>query len=188
MRRGLRLARWLDAIAEWCGKLTGGLVLLMVAIGAWNVIGRYVGRLIGQNLTSNTLLEAQWYLFSLVFLLGASYALKHDEHVRVDVFYRSWPPRRKALVNFLGTVIFLIPFCVLVIFYSWGWTVNSWAVWEMSPDPGGLPRYPIKSMVIVSFVLLIIQGVAEAIKHWAVWTGAIAPEDDPDALPPGEGV
>jgi TRAP-type mannitol/chloroaromatic compound transport system permease small subunit len=169
LRKLLQISRAIDTLNEWVGRLTYGLVLLMVLVGVWNVFGRYLGKLVGQNLTSNALIEIQWYLFDLVFLLGGAYALKHNDHVRVDLFYKDWHPRRRALVNFIGTILFLIPFCGLVIYYSWGNVVNSWQIKELSPDPGGLPRYPIKSFIIVSLVLLILQGISETIKNWIVF-------------------
>ena len=92
MQKLLNIAKIIDTINEWVGKLTYWLVLLMILVGVWNVIGRYLGRLIGQNLTSNAFIEVQWYLFDIVFLLGAAYTLKHDEHVRVDLFYKDWSP------------------------------------------------------------------------------------------------
>lgn len=158
----------IDLINEWIGRLTYGLVLLMVAIGAWNVAGRYIGRAVNTNLTSNTLLEAQWYLFDIVFLLGAAYTLKHNEHVRVDLFYKGWSRRRKAIANLLGTLFFLLPFCAVMIYFSWGFVLNSWNIWETSPDPGGLPRAPIKAVIIAGFLLLGLQGIAEAIKNLAI--------------------
>ncbi len=183
MQKLLGIASIIDTINEWVGRLTYWLVLLMVLVGVWNVIGRYLGRLIGQNLTSNALIEIQWYLFDIVFLLGAAYTLKHNDHVRVDLFYKDLPPRRKALVNFIGTLLFLIPFSLLVIYFSWGSIISSWQILEQSPDPGGLPRYPIKSMIIVSFLLLIFQGVAEAIKNWAIFNGQLPPkEEDHDGV------
>ena len=178
MQKLLNIAKIIDTINEWVGKLTYWLVLLMILVGVWNVIGRYLGRLIGQNLTSNAFIEVQWYLFDIVFLLGAAYTLKHDEHVRVDLFYKDWSPKRKALANFIGVFIFLIPFCLMIIYYSWGNIINSWKILEMSPDPGGLPRYPIKSMIIVSYFLLIFQGIAEAIKNWAIFTGKLNPQEE----------
>ncbi|MEQ8956817.1 MAG: TRAP transporter small permease subunit, partial [Coleofasciculus sp. C2-GNP5-27] len=78
----------------------------------------------------------------------------------------------------IGTLLFLIPFCLMVIYFSWGTILNSWAIREMSPDPGGLPRYPIKSMIIVSFVLLILQGISQGIKNWAIFTGYLTPQED----------
>ena len=170
MSKLLKVAGAIDRLNEWIGRITYWLVLLMVAVGAWNVIGRYLGRVIGTNLTSNSLIEIQWYLFDVVFLFGAAYALKYNEHVRVDILYKGWSRRRKALANFIGNLLFLIPFSGLLIYYSWGTVVNSWRIGEMSPDPGGLPRYPIKSAIILAFILLILQGISEAIKNWNIYT------------------
>ena len=171
MRRLLQISRFIDTVNEWIGRLAYWLVLFMVLVGVWNVVGRYVGRLVGFNLTSNALIEIQWYLFDLVFLLGGVYALKHNEHVRVDIFYKDLSTRRKALVNFVGSIVFLIFFCAWVIYFSWGTVLSSWQILEMSPDPGGLPRYPIKSFIIIGLLLLIFQGISEAIKNWAIFSG-----------------
>ena len=100
-----------------------------------------------------------------------AYTLQKNDHVRVDIFYKSLGDRQRAWVNLFGTLLFLLPFCGLVIFYSWGSVVNSWQIWEMSSDPGGLPRYPIKTMILVSFGLLILQGISETIKNWAIISG-----------------
>lgn len=178
MEKLLRLSRIIDALNERIGRLTYWLVPLMVLIGTWNVAGRYIGRAVGQNLSSNAFIESQWYIFDLVFLLGAAYTLKHNEHVRVDILYNQWSPRKKAIANLIGSLLFLIPFCLLVIFYSWDTIMASWAIRETSPDPGGLPRYPIKSMIIVSLVLLILQGISEAIKNFAYIKGAFNPEEE----------
>ena len=178
MDKLLRLANIIDQVNEWIGRLSSWFVLLMVGIGTWNVVGRYLGRFLGQNLTSNALIEMQWYLFDLVFFLGAAYALKHDEHVRVDLFYKGWNGKQRAIANLIGTFLFLIPFCLMVIYFSWGSIANSWAIGESSPDPGGLPRYPIKSMLVVSYILLIFQGLAEAIKNWAILTNRLTPQEE----------
>lgn len=167
----LPIARKIDYFTNLIGKLAYWLVLIMIGVGVWNVLGRYIGNAIGQNLSSNALIETQWYLFDLVFLLGAAYTLQHGEHVRVDVFYARWSRRRRAIADLFGTLFFLLPFSVLVIVFSWGAVTKSWAVRETSPDPGGLIRYPIKTMIIVSFVLLILQGISDAIKNWAIIKG-----------------
>ncbi|MGQ4649730.1 TRAP transporter small permease subunit [Lyngbya aestuarii] len=180
MQQLLHISRIIDAFNEWVGRLTDWLVLLMVLLGVWNVIGRYLGRFLGQNLTSNALIEAQWYLFDLIFLWGAAYALKHNEHVRVDVFYKNLSYKKRAIANLIGTLLFLIPFCLMVIYFSWDSILNSWKVLENSPDPGGLPRYPIKSMIIVSFGLLMLQGISEAIKNWAIFTGYTVSGEEAD--------
>lgn len=178
MEKLLKVSRIIDAFNEVIGKITNWLVLVMVVIGGWNVIGRYLGRLIGSNLSSNAYIEAQWYIFSTIFFFAAAYALKYNEHVRVDVFYSKWNPRRKALIEILGTIFFLIPFCILIIFYSWETIVNSWSILETSPDPDGLPRYPIKTTIIISFALLILQGISQIIKNFAILKGYIEPQEE----------
>ncbi|BAZ46811.1 tripartite ATP-independent periplasmic transporter DctQ component [Chondrocystis sp. NIES-4102] len=178
MRKLLQLARRIDLINEWIGRFTHGLVFLMVIVGVWNVLGRYLGKIIGSNLTSNALIEIQWYLFDLVFLLGAAYALKYNEHVRVDIFYKNWDRRRQALADFWGNLLFLIPFSSLLIYYSWATVFNSWRIREMSPDPGGLPRYPIKFVIIIGCFLLILQGISEAIKSWNIYQQTITSQGE----------
>ena len=112
--------------------------------------------------------ELQWYLFSLIFLLGAAYALKDDAHVRVDVVYGRLRRKAKARINVIGSVLMLIPFCVFVLWVSWPSIRNSWIVREGSPDPGGLPRYPLKAVIIVAFALLVLQGISQLLKDVAV--------------------
>ncbi|MGV2827970.1 TRAP transporter small permease subunit [Myxosarcina sp. GI1(2024)] len=177
MGKLLQISRIIDAVNEWIGRLAYWLVFLMVLVGVWNVIGRYLERFFGIDLTSNALIEIQWYLFDLIFLLGAAYALKYNEHVRVDVFFKGWSRRRQALANFLGSILLLIPFCWLIIYYSWATVINSWNIREISPDPGGLARYPIKSVIIVGFILLFLQGISEAIKNWSVWRRSSSEEE-----------
>ena len=174
----MKISRIIDAFTERIGRYTSWLVLVMVILGVWNVVGRYLGRISGNNLTSNAYIEAQWYIFDVIFFLGAAYTLKHNEHVRVDIFYSNWQRRRKAIADFLGTIFFLIPFSIIVIFVSWEPIVASWQIGELSPDPGGLPRYPIKAMIIVGFVLLIIQGISQAIKNLAIIQGRLEPQEE----------
>ena len=126
MQKLLNIAKVIDAINEWIGRFAYWIILLMIFIGVWNVVGRYVGRFLGYTLTSNALIEIQWYLFDIVFFLGAAYTLKHNGHVRVDVFYKDLSLKQKALVDFIGTFIFLIPFCLVIIYYSWDNVINSW--------------------------------------------------------------
>lgn len=171
MQRWLRLARRIDRLAERTGRMVYWLTLAMVLIGSYNAIARYTDRYTGLGLSSNTWLELQWYLFSLVFLLGAAYGLKHDVHVRVDVIYERLSRRGRAWINLLGTALFLFPFSVLMLVMSWPMVRNSWAVWEQSSDPGGLPRYPIKTLIPIAFLLLIVQGVALTIEQVAVLRG-----------------
>lgn len=177
MQRWLRLASGIDRVNEWIGRAVYWLTLAMVLIGSFNALVRYLDRYTGLSLSSNTYIELQWYLFSLVFLLGAAYTLRHNAHVRVDVFYSRLSVRGKAWVNLLGTVLFLIPFCVLMLWAAWPAVRESWALLEISPDPGGLPRYPIKTVIPIAFTLLLVQGVAILIRQIAILRGALPEED-----------
>ena len=179
MRFLLKFSRLMDQISEWTGILSTGIVLITIAIGFYNVMARYIGREIGVSLSSNVFIEIQWYLFSLVFFFGFAYALKHGVNVRVDFYYTNFTAKRKAWVDFIGHILFLIPYCLIGIYVTVSPVLKSWGqlpdgtygTWEMSPDPGGLPRAPIKTMIIVAFVLLLFQAVAEVIKRYAVIRG-----------------
>jgi TRAP-type mannitol/chloroaromatic compound transport system permease small subunit len=181
MKRMLRVARILDRLSEVTGTFVGWLTLAMILIGAYNAIVRYLGHFFGWSLSSNAYIELQWYLFSLVFLLGAAYTLRCGAHVRVDVLYGQLGERGRAWINLLGTLFFLLPFSVFALQVSWASVRNSWIVREVSPDPGGLPRYPIKTMILVAFVLLILQGISEAIKQVAILKG-VAHEEIPNQI------
>lgn len=182
---GNLFTRFVDRITGRLGRVISWLTLAMILIGAYNAIARYLGRFIGVNLSSNLYLELQWYLFSLVFLLGAGYALKENAHVRVDVLYGRLRPKARAKIDLIGSVLMLIPFCIFVLWVSWPSIHNSWLVREGSPDPGGLPRYPLKAVIIVAFALLLVQGVSEFIKDLQVLRGPDedAEEADDDAAP-----
>jgi TRAP-type mannitol/chloroaromatic compound transport system permease small subunit len=178
----LRVSRAIDSLTERIGNLLPYLVIVMIGTGFYNVVARYLGRFLGMRLTSNAAIEIQWYMYSVLFFLGFAYILKHNLNVRVDFLYAKWPPARRAWVDLLGTLLFLIPFCILGIYVtinpvlsSWGRLPNgNWGVWEISPDPDGLPRAPIKSMIIVAFVLLLLQSVSQVIKYIAVITHSVS--------------
>lgn len=153
-----------DRLNHRLGSLLRWLAVLMIAIGAYNAVARYLTRSVGVALSSNALNEAQWYLFSLIFLLGAAYGLKVDAHVRVDVLYRRLSHRVQGWIDLLGTVLFLLPFSAVMLWVSFPTVRNSWQIREVSPDPGGLPRYPIKAVILVAFALLLLQGLAQAIR------------------------
>jgi TRAP-type mannitol/chloroaromatic compound transport system permease small subunit len=179
MRVLLRFAHAIDRLTENLGRLSMGIVVLTVAVGFYNVLVRYLGRFIGLQLSSNRLLELQWYLFSILFLLGFAYILKHDQNVRVDFLYARWSERRRTWVNLLGTIFFLIPFCLISLYVtvnpvlsSWGQLPDgSWGTWEVSADANGLPRAPIKTMVLVGLALLLLQAISQVIKYAAVLLG-----------------
>jgi len=157
--------RWIDGLNEGVGRLASWLVFVVVLIGGFNAIVRYTARFTHLNISANIYLELQWYLFSAMFLLGGAYTLKRDEHVRVDVFLARMNRRRKAMIDVAGTILFLIPFCIFVIWSSWFPVYNSWAILEKSPDPGGLPRYPVKTLIPLAFFLLLLQAIAFLIRR-----------------------
>lgn len=161
----------IDRLSGMLGKAVSWICLLMVLLGAFNAVSRYLGRYVGMNLNSTALTEAQWYMFSVLFLLGGAWALQQDRHVRVDVLYGRLSSKQKATINLVGTVLFLLPFCVFGVWASWGYVSNSILQREISPDPGGLPRYPIKALIPFAFVLLGLQGVSEALKAFATVRG-----------------
>ena len=168
--------RIIDRVSEALGTISMYLVILTVTIGFANVVLRYLGRFVEQRLTSNFVIELQWYLYSLVFLLAFSYILKNNINVRVDFWFGQQNPKRKALIDFIGHWVALIPFCIIGIWvtvepvlFSWGLRPNgTWGSWELSPDPSGLPRAPIKSMIVFAFLMLLLQGIAELIKLYGI--------------------
>lgn len=180
MTRLIRIAAAIDRMNEWIGRRLYWLTLGMIILGGFNAIVRYLDKFTGLGLSSNTYLELQWYFFSLIFLLGAAYTLKHDAHVRVDVLYSKLGLRGQAIVNLAGVCVFLIPFCLVMIGTSWPAVHNSWEVLEMSPDPGGLPRYPIKTVIPIAFGLILLQGLSMAIRQVAVLIGFDDAESDKD--------
>jgi len=181
MRGLLGLSRNIDRLSTFVGRSTAWLATLMILIGAGNAVLRYLARDLGLQLGGNAALEAQWYLFSLLFLLGTAWTLERDAHVRVDVLHARLSSRTRAIIDLAGTVVFLLPFCAFALFVSAPSVANSWAVREVSQDPGGLPRYPIKAAILVSFLMLALQGVSQAIKATARITGHLA---DPAPEPP----
>lgn len=161
----LRAAAAIDRVTGLIGVAVSWLALVMVLVGAFNAVARYLGRYIGINLSSNVYLELQWYLFSVLFLLGAAWVLREDAHVRVDVLYGRVSARTRSLINILGTLFLLMPFCGFVLWVSGPVIRSSWVIREGSPDPGGLPRYPLKALIIVCFALLLLQAVSQLIKE-----------------------
>jgi TRAP-type mannitol/chloroaromatic compound transport system permease small subunit len=176
MRAALRFSRLIDSFNRALAGLMRWALLAMVLLGAYNAIARSLEKELGLSLASNAYIEAQWYLFSLVFLLGAPYALRSNAHVRVDVLYGEHSPRAKAWTDLAGGLLFLLPFCLFAVWISWDFVANSLAVWEQSPDPGGLPRWPLKLIVPIAFALLGLQGLSEIVKRAAFLRGMSATE------------
>jgi TRAP-type mannitol/chloroaromatic compound transport system permease small subunit len=161
-----------DRLNEIVYALIRWLTLSMVLIGAFNAIARYLTRWTGVALSSNAYFDLQWQMFSLIFLFGAAYVLRSDAHVRVDAVYSRLAPRSRLWIDLVGHILFLIPFCVMLLITTYPAVRNSWAVREASTDPGGLVRYPIKTAILIGASLLLLQAIAEVIKKVAELRGA----------------
>ena len=170
MRLLLKFADAVDALSEWIGQWLKWLVLACSLVSAGNALVRYAF-----HTGSNAWLEIQWYMFGAMFLLAAGYALKHEEHVRVDALFSRFSPRTQAWIDVFGGIFFLLPVAILVTWMSIPMVVNSYRIHEMSSDAGGLLRWPVKIMIPLGFALLALQGVAEIIKKTAVGLGVRAP-------------
>jgi TRAP-type mannitol/chloroaromatic compound transport system permease small subunit len=167
----LQLSKWIDALNERVGRWVSWLILAAVLISAVNAIIRKAF-----NASSNAFLEIQWYLFAAVFLLAAGYTLLRQEHVRIDVVLGRFSRRTQVIVEAVCLVIFLMPFCVVVIDLVWPLAVGAYRTGEMSNNAGGLIRWPVFAMVPIGFTLLLLQGVSEFIKRIAFLLGLA---DDP---------
>ena len=167
-----KFSKLIDTINTRIGSSLKWLVLAMVLVATYNATARYIasdtafGRSLPFPITSNALIEAQWYLFSLIFLLGAAWVFKDDKHVRVDILYNRVSTRTKNWINLLGSLFFLLPFCAYTIYFCYPWVINSWKVYEWSSDPGGLPRFPLKTALLLALILLFLQGCSESIKAY----------------------
>lgn len=166
----------IDALNDRVGRTVLWLVLASTLISAGNATVRKIF-----SMSSNALLEIQWYLYAAVFVLAAGYTLLHDEHVRIDVLSGRLSPRGRAIIDIIGALVFLLPFAVLIIVLGWRYFWNAWLSGEMSSNAGGLIRWPVYLVVPVGFTLLALQGVSEAIKRIAFLAGR-AP--DPAARAP----
>ena len=167
----LRISKLIDAFTTRLGQVMWWLTLVMVLIGFVNVVTRYVGRALGISLGGTLYIALQTYAYDLVFLLGAAYVFRVDAHVRVDVIYSSLKRRTRALIDIFGILFFLFPFSYMGIYFSRSYVANSWRQLEVNRNAGNIPVYPIKTMIIVAFALLILQGVSELIKNIAFLQG-----------------
>lgn len=183
-----RFAGGVERLNDLIGGLLRWLALAMVLMGAYNAVARYLTRYAGVQLSSNALNELQWYAFSLIFLLGAAYGFRHDVHVRVDVLYSRLSAKARAWIDIAGTVFFLLPFSVLMLRVAWPTVRASWAVRETSPDPGGLPRYPIKAVILICFLLLALQGLAHLVRQLQILRGEAPASTNAPSQPASKGL
>jgi len=164
----LALSRLIDALNQGVGRLTYWLVLVAVLVSAGNAIIRYTF-----NMSSNAWLEIQWYLFSAVFLFCAGYTLLHNQHIRIDVVTGRLSPRAHAWIDILGSLLFLLPMALTILWLSWPVFVDAYQRNEVSTNAGGLIIWPARLMVPIGFLLLVLQGISELIKRIAFLRGMI---------------
>ena len=177
-----RLTGLVDALNDKIGASIRWLALVMVFVGAGTAILRYFSRGLGISVNLTPPTEIQWYLFSLIFLLGSAYGLNHNVHVRVDVMYEKLSRKARAWIDLVGSLVFLIPFSLVMLYVSWPAVRSSVQIREVSPDPGGLPRWPIKIVILLSFTLLALQGLSQIVKQIDIIRGT-APEAEPEPEP-----
>ena len=168
MKLLLAISRAIDASNERIGRVVLWLVLIMVLVSSANAVSRYLF-----SISSNAWLELQWYLFAAVFLLCSGYTLLHNEHIRIDVVSSHLSTRTKIWIDIIGTVFFLLPMALIIMWLSWPVFVNAWVSDEMSSNAGGLIRWPARLLVPVGFFLLTLQGISELIKRIAFLRGLI---------------
>ena len=167
----------LDQASEWLGKSLAWLILIMMLIQFLIVVLRYAF-----NFNSIPMQESVMYMHASVFMLAAGYTLKHDGHVRVDIFYRGMTARKKALVDLLGTLFLLMPVMIFVILSSLGYVEKSWAIHEGSPESGGIPGVFLLKTLIPAFAgLMMLQGIVEIARNAMILTGRLSPTHDDDA-------
>jgi TRAP-type mannitol/chloroaromatic compound transport system permease small subunit len=151
-----KISGHIHQLNEWVGQKTAWLTALLVIMVFLDVLAQKLF-----NYSAAWISEIEWHVFSLIFFLGAGYALRHGRHVRVDLFFENFSKTDKASVNFWGTLLFLIPWCLVVIWFASEYAFESFAINEGSPQPNGLPLwYPIKFAVVIGTLLLLLQGLA----------------------------
>lgn len=168
MRALLIFSRVVDRLNTMLGRLAAWAVLIACVISAANASSRYLF-----SISSNAWLEIQWYLFSVIFLLGASVTLKLNEHVRVDLLFMSVGERGRLWIDIIGFTVFMLPVSMILTYMTWDFFAQSWEQQEMSANAGGLIRWPVKLMMPVGFAMLSLQGLSELIKRVATLIGVI---------------
>jgi TRAP-type mannitol/chloroaromatic compound transport system permease small subunit len=171
MKSLLALSRAIDTLNERLSLIADWLVFLSCMVSAGNAFSRYAF-----SISSNAWLEIQWYMFGTLVLLGASYTLKRNEHVRVDIVYSNLGTRSQIVIDLFGMMLFLLPATLIMAYLSWPIFYNSWSQNEMSSNAGGLLRWPIKIFLPIGFALLSLQGFSELIKRVAMLTGHMQPD------------
>ena len=178
MQALLKFSRAVDWLSNGVGKLSMWLILATTLISAGNAVVRKAF-----NISSNALLEIQWYLFAGVFMLGAGYCLLKNAHVRIDFIASRLSARTRNWIDIVGILVVLFPFCLICIDLGWPLFVRAWESGEMSQSAGGLVRWPVYGLIPLGFALLLLQGASELIKRIAFLRGAgpdvLSHDDEP---------
>ena len=157
-----QLARRIDRFQKRFGEAVSWLMFAMVVVVFTDVIFRYTLRM-----SSVFVQELEWHLFGTVYLLAAGYTMLYDEHVRIDILYSKWSPRRKAATDFVMSLLMFFPSAIMIVYTTWPFVLHSMQVNEGSPDPGGIPfRWAYKSVIIIGFLLLMLQAFSQCIKNF----------------------
>lgn len=155
------VSTFLDSLSRWIGRIASVGILFMTVVTFVIVVLRY-----GFGIGSIALQESVMYMHAVVFMLGAAYTLREDGHVRVDIFYRQFSPKLKAIVNLLGTLLLLFPVCIFVLVISWDYVASSWQLLESSREAGGLPLvFVLKSLIPAFCILMLLQGLSDCIRY-----------------------
>jgi TRAP-type mannitol/chloroaromatic compound transport system permease small subunit len=164
----LNLSRGIDAFTKWMGKRLAWLILVAVLVSTANAIIRKTF-----DVSSNSWLELQWLLFSIVFLMCSSWTLLDNEHIRIDIVNNLLPKKLRNSIDLVGHAFFLLPLCIVMIITGVPFFRRSVEINEQSGNAGGLPQWPAKSLIMIGFAMLLVQGISELIKRIAVMRGLI---------------
>lgn len=176
MQSLLKLSRAIDAFNTFVGRWVSWLILLAVIISAVNAVVRKVF-----DVSSNTYLELQWVLFSVVFLLCTPWTLLKGEHIKIDIINHSLPLKVRSWIDMIGHIFFLVPFCIILIWTSIPFFLASYHQNEQSFSAGGLPQWPAKGLIMIGLALLLVQAISEIIKRAAIMQGLL-PDPNADAM------
>jgi len=173
MRPLIIISRTIDRLNEFIGHSVSWLLLVAILVSAGNAVSRKLF-----SLSSNAMLELQWYLYGAVFMLATAYALLKNEHIRIDILSGSWSRRTRDWIDLVLHIIFLVPFASMMVYLSWPWFLRSFLSGEHSTNAGGLILWPAKSFILIGFTLLLLQAFSEIIKRAAALSGHLKEDEE----------
>lgn len=173
MRPLIIISRTIDRLNEFIGHSVSWLLLVAILVSAGNAVSRKLF-----SLSSNAMLELQWYLYGAVFMLATAYALLKNEHIRIDILSGSWSRRTRDWIDLVLHIIFLVPFASMMVYLAWPWFLRSFLSGEHSTNAGGLILWPAKSFILIGFTLLLLQAFSEIIKRAAALSGHLKEDEE----------